>query len=129
MNAKKEAAELQEWTVVKRQDGLTDAHVQMARELGMKPRQLLQTRDPGPDASARRIEQLYVKSFKRPLPESVVPVRQLLHDAGPVRELKLANGGAGNARPRKTISKPCVYQCWHCAICMEAWEQMTTFSG
>ena len=80
MNTKKEAAELQEWAVVKRQHGMTDAQVQMARELGMNPKRLPQPKDAGQEPLVRQIEVLYLKRFKKPLPDAVVPLRQLLHD-------------------------------------------------
>jgi hypothetical protein len=81
VNAKKKSAELQEWAVVKRQHGITDAQVQMARELGMRPRRLPWTRSLEPETLARRIEQVYVRRFERRLPDSVVSLRQALHDA------------------------------------------------
>ena len=91
MNAKKTAAGLQEWASVKRQHGLTDAQAQMARELGMNPKRLPQTEDAGQEPLARRIEVLYLKRFKKPLPDAVVPLRQLLHDTR-ARERAEANG-------------------------------------
>jgi hypothetical protein len=81
VNTKKAVAELQDWTAAKRQYGLTDAQVQMARELGMKPKRLLQAGSPEPKSLARRIEKLYVRRFERTVPDSVVPVRQLLREA------------------------------------------------
>ena len=72
--------QLRLWVKVKRQCALTDAHVQMARELGMNPKRLLQAEQPEPEPLARRIENLYLKRFKKPLPDAVVPLRQLLHD-------------------------------------------------
>ena len=73
--------ELQKWTKVKHRCGLTDAHVQMARELGMKPKRLLQPDNPWEEPLGRRIEELYLKRFRRRLPDSVVPLRQLRHEA------------------------------------------------
>lgn len=77
---KETADQLHLWVKVKRQCALSDAHVQMARELGMNPTRLLQTESPEPEPLARRIENLYLKRFKKSLPDSVVPLRQLLHD-------------------------------------------------
>ena len=71
---KKTSVELQEWTKVKRQCGLSDAHVQMARELSCR----------------------YDRHCARPVP---------------VREPKLASGGAGNARLNATIAKLCESRC------------------
>lgn len=81
MNAKKTSAVLQEWAIVKRQHGMTDAQVQMARELGMNPKRPPQPEDAGQEPLVRQIEVLYLKRFKKPLPDPVVPLRQLLHDA------------------------------------------------
>jgi hypothetical protein len=81
MGVKETVDQLQLWVKVKRQRGLSDAHVQMARELGMNPRRVLEADKAGQEPLARRIEVLYLKRFKRPLPDAVAPLRQLLHDA------------------------------------------------
>jgi len=81
MNTKEMVDQLHAWVKVKRQCALTDAHVQMARELGLNAKRLLQAESPEPETLARRIENLYLKRFKKPLPDSVSPLRQALHDA------------------------------------------------
>lgn len=85
MKLKDTSDELLRWLRVKRQCALTDAHVQMARELGMNPKRLLasETPTPGPNQTppSQRIESLYLRRFKKPLPDSVVPLRQLRHEA------------------------------------------------
>jgi hypothetical protein len=82
---KETAEQLQEWVRVKRQCGLSDAHVQMARGLGMNPKRLTATAGrmagSSPVPLAQRIEDLYLRRFKRTVPDPVVPLRQLLHDA------------------------------------------------
>jgi hypothetical protein len=82
---KETADQLQSWVKVKRQGALTDAHVQMARELGMNPRRLTESESIAQGLTQpslrQRIENLYLKRFKRPLPDAVAPLRQLLHDA------------------------------------------------
>ena len=82
---KKESVELEQWTKVKRLHGLTDAQVQMARELRMNPKRLLGSADAEQalmqPSLAVRIESLYLRRFKRPLPDSVVPLRQALREA------------------------------------------------
>ena len=82
---KEKADQLQVWAKVKRLCAFTDAHVQMARELGMNPRRLTESvRTPQGLAQTppgQRIETLYLKRFKKPRPDSVVPLRQALHDA------------------------------------------------
>jgi hypothetical protein len=82
---KETADQLQLWVRVKRQCALTDAHVQMARELGMNPKRLTESQSATQGLTqpslSQRIENLYLKRFKRPLPDAVAPLRQLLHDA------------------------------------------------
>jgi hypothetical protein len=84
MGMKETADQLQLWVKVKRQCALTDAHVQMARELGMNPKRLIESESPTQGSTqmplSRRIEGLYLKRFKKPLPAAVEPLRQLLHD-------------------------------------------------
>ena len=81
---KETSAELQRWVKVKRLCGLSDAHVQMARELGMNPKRLTACSG-APDSTnvplAQHIEDLYLRRFKRTIPDPVVPVRQLLREA------------------------------------------------
>ena len=82
---KQMADRLQVWVKVKRQCALTDAHVRMARELGMNPKRLIaaartaagQTQAP----LAQRIEDLYLRRFRRTAPDWVMPLRQLPRDA------------------------------------------------
>lgn len=81
---KETSDELQKWMKVKRQCGLSDAHAQMARELGMQPKRLAGLAGTVAQANvplAQRIEELYVRRFRRTIPDPVVPLRQLLHDA------------------------------------------------
>ena len=81
---KETSDELQKWIMVKRQCGVSDAHVQMARELGMNPKRLIESESSTQGLTqmplSQRVEFLYLKCFKKPLPEAVVPLRQLLHD-------------------------------------------------
>jgi hypothetical protein len=82
---KETADQLQTWMKAKRRCRLTDAHVQMARELRMNPQRLTESmsnmRELTQAPVAQRIESLYLKRFKRPQPDSIPPLRQLLHDA------------------------------------------------
>ena len=92
----------QEWAKVKRQYALTDAHIQMARELGMNRKRLTGTAGTVPGLTqatlARRIENLYVRRYKRTTPDLVVPLRQLLHDA---RARERAEAREGRRRKRQ----------------------------
>jgi hypothetical protein len=82
---KETADQLQVWVKAKRRCGLTDAHVQMARELRMNPQRLTESASTVQGLTqtplAQRIESLYLRRFKKPRPDSVVPLRQMLHDA------------------------------------------------
>ena len=81
---KKTSDELLRWAEVKRQCALTDAHVQMARELGLKPKRLT-GRSGAPGLTnvplTQHIEELYLRRFKRTIPDPVVSLRQLLREA------------------------------------------------
>jgi len=85
VNASEKSAVLDDWRKAKLLHGLTDAQVQMGRELKMNPRRLLRSAHIEPEMTqpslARLIEDLYRKRFKKPLPDSVVPLRQALHEA------------------------------------------------
>jgi len=78
------SAVLQNWVKAKRLHGLSDAHVQMARELGTNPQRLLRSLGPVKGRAvvplAQRIEDRYVRRFGRSVPEPVIPVRQLLQE-------------------------------------------------
>jgi hypothetical protein len=85
VNAKETSVVLEDWRRVKRLHGLTDAQVQMGRELEMNPRQLPHSapveQGQTKPSLAQLIEDLYRRRFKKPLPDSVVPLRQALHEA------------------------------------------------
>ncbi|MCX6843853.1 MAG: hypothetical protein NTX53_16445 [candidate division WOR-3 bacterium] len=82
---KETADQLQAWAKAKRRCRLTDAHVQMARELRMNPQRLAESAGAAqgltPTPLAQRIENLYLRRFKKPQPDSIIPLRQMLHDA------------------------------------------------
>ena len=82
---KEPSRRLREWVAAKRRCGLSDAHIQMARELGLSPKRLAASagtgRGPIPVPLSQRVEGLYLKRFKRTIPDSVVPLRQLLREA------------------------------------------------
>jgi hypothetical protein len=82
---KETADQLHAWAKAKRRCGLTDAQIQMARELGMNPQRLTESQGSAQGATqmplTQSIEAHYLRRFKRPQPDSVMPVRQLLHDA------------------------------------------------
>jgi hypothetical protein len=80
---KKASDELQRWVEAKRQCGLSDAHVRMARELEMNPKRLTRRSGAaGPTGVplAQHIEELYLRRFKRTIPDPVLSLRQLLRE-------------------------------------------------
>lgn len=70
--------QLQEWVEARKRHRLSDAHVQMARELGMNPKKLgkLDNHDQEPWKAPlpQFIEHLYYKRFGRERPEVVMSV-------------------------------------------------------
>jgi hypothetical protein len=75
---KKIPQKLLPWVEAKRRHRLTDAQVQMARELGMNPRKLGKLdnhkQEPWKLPLPQFIEKLYQKRFKRLRPERVIPL-------------------------------------------------------
>jgi hypothetical protein len=71
---------LQDWADARKRFRLSDAHVQMARELGMNPRKLgkLDNHDQEPWKAPlpEFIEQLYLRSFGRERPEVVMSLEE-----------------------------------------------------
>ena len=80
MANKKLSAKLQDWVEARIRFRLSDAHVQMARELGMNPRKLgkLANHDQEPWKAPlpRFIERLYFRSFGRERPEKITSVEE-----------------------------------------------------
>ena len=71
-------ADLQVWIEARKRFKLSHAQVQMARELGMNPKKLgaLANHDQEPWKATlpQFIEELYLRSFSRTVPERVVPL-------------------------------------------------------
>ena len=72
---------LQEWIDARKRYRLSDAHIQMARELGLKPSSL-EKLTPNKDQKwkvplADFIEHLYEKRFKRSAPPEVITIEKL----------------------------------------------------
>ncbi|MBF0333761.1 MAG: hypothetical protein HQL40_08960 [Alphaproteobacteria bacterium] len=87
---------LKPWIEARRRFGLSHAHIQMARELGMNPKKLgkLVNHDqerwkaPLPDF----IERIYLNGFGRTRPQTVRTIEE-------VAAARLAKGGRPSARP------------------------------
>ena len=81
---KETSAVLQEWAKAKRLHELSDAQVQLARELRMNPKRLHDRAGGAKGATnvplSQLIEDLYLKRLKKALPDAVVPLRQLLRE-------------------------------------------------
>ncbi|HET6386121.1 MAG TPA: hypothetical protein VFJ58_22245 [Armatimonadota bacterium] len=92
---------LQEWVVARKRFGLSDAHVYMARELGLNPAKLGKIanhrQEPWKAPLPEFIEHLYKKRFGRSRPEVVLTVEQL---AAKMDEKKAAR------RARREIDPP-----------------------
>lgn len=73
---------LQAWVAARKKHGLSHAHVQMARELGLNPKKLgkLATlqHQPWKAPLAEYIQQLYEKSFKRRRPTKVMSIEEVV---------------------------------------------------
>ena len=80
MGKQKLPQNFQDWVEARKRFRLSDAHVQMARELGMNPRKLgkLDNHDQEPWKAPlpEFIEHLYVKCFGRDRPEVVMSIEQ-----------------------------------------------------
>lgn len=99
MNTKQAVATLLDWHEVKRLHRLSDAQVQMAREMKLNPKRLLRAGKSDEPPLPQRIETLYLKRFRRPLPVGVVPLRQALHEA---RERERAEARERRRRKRQS---------------------------
>jgi hypothetical protein len=90
MGKQKLPQNLQDWVEARKRFRLSDAHVQMARELGMNPRKLgkLDNHDQEPWKAPlpEFIEHLYFKSFGRERPAVVMSIEERLR----VRQAKKA---------------------------------------
>jgi hypothetical protein len=103
--------ELQKWTKVKRQCGLSDAHVQMARELGMNPKRALQPESPGQEPLAGVSSSSTWNASGSLSPTQLRRCGSCCTTPAPGKEPKLTNGGARDAGLSWTTSKPCEHRC------------------
>jgi len=81
---KKLPPELQAWVDARKQFHLSDAHVQMARELGMNPKKLRgmanHRQEPWKRPLPLYIEELYAKHFKKGRPDNVRSIERMAAD-------------------------------------------------
>ena len=82
------------WIDVRKQFKLSDAHVQMARELGMNPKRFAAYADtknkPWKLPLSQFIEAQYIDRFKRARPEQILTMEQLAAEHVARREAKKA---------------------------------------
>ncbi len=79
------------WVDVRRRFRLTDAQIQMARELGLNPKKFGKLanhrQEPWKEPLSDYIETLYYKRFKRHKPEQVKSVERIAKDKKKKKEL------------------------------------------
>ena len=82
--AKKIPDKYQNWIEARKRYHLSHAHIQMARELGLKPKKLGGLANPKQEPRKvplpEFIEELYFKNFKRRHPDSVRSIEQMVND-------------------------------------------------
>ena len=85
MAKKKMSEKNQPWIGARRRFRLSDAHVQMARELGLNPKKLgglaNTKQEPWKLPLPEFIEELYFRHFKKRRPENVRSIEQIVRDA------------------------------------------------
>ena len=91
-NPRKPNAKMQAWIDARKRHGLSDAEVQMARELGMNPKKLgkLDNHDQEPWKMPLRqfIRQLYFKRFGKRQPDTVRSIEQIVSAQREKKEAK-----------------------------------------
>ena len=100
---------LRDWITARKRHGLSHAHVQMARELGMNPTKLGKIdnhqQEPWKLPLPRFIEQLYFDRFGRERPEAVTSIEERLRALDAKKAAKRARKAAARA-PSKDKSSP-----------------------
>ena len=85
MVKKKIPEKYQRWIEARKRYHLSDAHIQMARELGLNPKKfggLANTKqEPWKVPLPEFIEELYFKHFKKSRPKNVRSIEQMVSDA------------------------------------------------
>ena len=107
MAKRKLSQNLQDWIEARKRFHLSDAHVQMARDLGMNPKKLGKldnhNQEPWKAPLPQFIAQLYVKRFGRERPEVVMSIeeRARMQDAKKAarNEARRRGGAEGGERP------------------------------
>jgi hypothetical protein len=94
MAKKKIPEKYQPWIEARKRYHLSDAHIQMARELGLNPKKfggLANTgQEPWKAPLPEFIEELYFKHFKKRRPENVRSIERMLSDSNRKKEERRA---------------------------------------
>jgi hypothetical protein len=94
------------WIDVRRRDHLSDAHIQMARELGMNPRKFgkiaNERQEPWKAPLPVFIEDIYLKRFGRERPVEVKSIEELLR----AKEKKKEERRKGEQQKRSEVNSP-----------------------
>jgi hypothetical protein len=92
---------LRPWIEARRRFGLSDAQVQMARELGMNPQKLgdlaNHRQEPWKLPLGEYIEECYLRRFGRERPEQVRSIEQVARDLEERKQIKKARKAARRA--------------------------------
>ena len=104
MAKKKIPERYQPWIEARERFHLSDAHIQMARELGLNPKRFgglaNNKQEPWKLPLPEFIEELYFKHFKKSWPENVRSIEQMMSDANRKKEERRArNHAAKPSRP------------------------------
>src|SRR5580704_108923 len=106
MGKQKLPQNFQDWVEARKRFRLSDAHVQMARELGMNPKKLgkLDNHDQEPWKSPlpEFIRKLYSKRFGRERPDAVRSIEEMVE----AKQAKKQSRKAARDRARSMVDQP-----------------------
>jgi len=76
------SVKIEKWVIAQKKHKLSDKHVQMARELGLNPDKLGKIDNHKQETwkapLPQFIEQIYFKRFKKEMPETVRPLKEII---------------------------------------------------
>jgi transcriptional regulator with XRE-family HTH domain len=83
---------LERWITARKKHKLTDKHIQMARELGLKPEKLgkidSHKQQPWKAPLKEFVEDIYLKQFKKAEPDNIRSIEQIISDKQKKKEEK-----------------------------------------
>jgi len=99
------------WIDARRRHHLSDAHIQMARELGMNPKRFgklsNEKQEPWKAPLPAFIEDIYLKRFGRSRPADVKSIEEVLKS----KEIKKEERRKGEQQKRSEVNGPCSRPC------------------